>query len=62
MNYTKKLQEWFAKEKAAGRLVDLKFFPGMGTGHDGSVEKFAKAAYETLTGLIEAELFDTRDV
>ena len=60
MNYTEKLQEWFASEKAAGRLVDLKFFPGVGaTGQDGSVEKFAQAAYETLTGICATEALDT---
>ena len=62
MNYTEKLQEWFASEKAAGRLVDLKFVPGVGaTGQDGSVEKFAQAAYETLTGICATEALDTTD-
>jgi hypothetical protein len=62
MNYTEKLQEWFSNEKAEGRLVDLKFFPGVGAGQDGSVEKFAKAAYETLTGDCATEPLDTTDL
>lgn len=60
MNYAEKLQEWFATEKAASRLVDLKFFPGIGA--DGSVEKFSKAAYETLTGVCATETIDTSDM
>lgn len=61
MSYTEKLQEWFTQEKAAGRLVDLKFFPGL-FDPNGSVEKFARAVYETLTGVRPTKRLDTKDL
>jgi hypothetical protein len=57
MNYAEKLEEWFKKERAEGRLVDVKFFPGVDP--DGSVHKLLRAVYETVTGIRKSEPLDT---
>lgn len=55
MTYTEKLEQWFQTERAAGRVVDLKFFP---IDPDESVEGLCKAVYETLTGVRKTEPID----
>lgn len=60
MNYAEKLEEWFKTEKAEGRLVDVKFFPGID--QDGSVHKLLKAVYETVTGSRKTENLDTKNL
>ena len=57
MNHTEKLNAWFQAEKAAGRVVDVKFFPGVEL--DGSIDKLSKAVLETVEGDRETTLLDT---
>ncbi len=59
MTYTEKLNAWFQTEKAAGRVADVKFFPGVDL--DGSIEKLSKAAYETITGERKTTQLDVND-
>jgi len=61
MTWTRRLEVWFQAEKAAGRVVDVKFFPGLG-GPDGSIERHSKAVLETLLGLRETQRLDTSDL
>jgi len=56
MDSTKKLEQWFNSERRAGRVTDLKFFPG--SDPDGSVEQLCKAVYETVTGERSSALVD----
>ncbi len=60
MSYVAKLEDWFQKEKAAGRIRGIKFFPGVDL--EGSMEELAKAAYQTLTGEVEVKPLDTSDL
>ncbi len=55
--YLDLLEQWFQRERAAGRLIDVKFFPG-----DGAKLGHAKAAYEILTGKEEGHPIDTSDL
>jgi hypothetical protein len=57
MNYSDKLSEWFEAEKAAGRVVDLKFFPGVDA--EGSINTLSRAVFETVTGERKTEPLDT---
>jgi hypothetical protein len=59
MSYLQKLEDWYATERAAGRVVDIKLFPG---GSTVSVEQQAKAIYETVTGVRATRPVDTRDL
>jgi len=59
MSYTEKLNAWFQAEKAAGRVVDVKFFPGVEL--DGSIDKLSQAVYETVTGVRETKKLDVND-
>jgi hypothetical protein len=59
MTYTEKLNAWFQAEKAAGRVVDVKFFPGVEL--DGSIEKLSQAAFETVDGTRVIKKIDVND-
>jgi hypothetical protein len=59
MNHTEKLNAWFQTEKAAGRVVDMKFFPGVDP--EGSIDRLSKAVLETVEGKRETELLDTSE-
>lgn len=59
MNYTEKLNAWFQAEKQAGRVVDVKFFPGVDL--DGSIDKLSKAVLETVEGKRETSPVDTSE-
>ena len=54
MTYLQKLENWYQVELSAGRVVDVKFFPG----DDSMSEVWAKAVYETLTGVIKTRPLD----
>lgn len=56
MTYKDKLEAWFRAEKASGRLKDLKFFA---IDLDCSMERHAKAVFETLTGKRKTRILDT---
>lgn len=49
INYTEELEKWFDRERRAGRVKDVKFFPGADP--DGSVDKMTRAVFETVTGV-----------
>jgi hypothetical protein len=53
--YCEKLDRWYAEERAAGRVVDLKFMPWLPGDEPGSLEEQARAVYEVLTGVIKSE-------
>lgn len=59
-SYVAKLQAWYDQEKALGRVIDIKFFPGIGEG--GSIESTAKAIYETVTGIRHTEPINTKNL
>lgn len=58
MNYSDKLNDWLAAERAAGRVVDLKFFPGVDP--EGSIDKLSRAVLETVTGARATSTIDTK--
>ncbi len=61
MTYVEKLQNWYEEGRAAGRILDVKFFPNylnlpgeepikLFDGPDPTLEQAAEAAYKLLTG------------
>lgn len=62
MTYVEKLQNWYDTERAAGRVLDIKFFPryicfpGMeepikiDDGPDPTIEEMAEWVYKIVTG------------
>ena len=52
MTYCEKLQEWYAKEKKEGRLIDIRFYPG--ENRDALIEDAAREVYEVVTGVRES--------
>ena len=52
--YLDKLERWFKREKRAGRLVYIKFFPGFDIRKPGA----AKAIYEIVTGKAKTTAID----
>ena len=59
-SYTEQLDEWFQAERAAGRTVDVKFFPGVD--QEGSIDKLSRAALETLTGKRDTKPLDLTEL
>jgi len=59
MTYLEKLEEWYRTERAAGRVMDIKFAP---VDPDTTVEQHAKAVYETVTGQRETKRLDTSEL
>lgn len=44
--YQQQLDDWFQEERAAGRVLDIKF----DLAENANIEEAAKAVYETVTG------------
>ena len=56
MTYVERLEEWYQTERAAGRVVDIKFAP---VDSETTAEQHAKAVYETVTGQRKTKRIDT---
>jgi hypothetical protein len=68
MTYIAKLDEWYQTERAAGRVVDMKFFPPLpedvvdAGGPEAWCERAAKSVYEIVTGQIKSTPLDRKDL
>lgn len=60
MKYTEELEKWYAQEKSSGRVVDVKFFPGVDP--EGSIDKMSRAVLETVQGKRNAKILDTSNL
>ncbi len=58
MSYMELLETWYQRERAAGRIQDVKFFPIEESYSEERAEALAKVIYEIVTGQVETEPVD----